>query len=161
MDSDEEWYNFGEDDDLEQALRDVENVSRNEKFQLTPADYIIMFAYISINRHMRYRSKLFSFHSKEEADSGIEESVAVSPADSQQDLEQDQDEEGVGQPRQEVTAAEGLQAEAGVPILVTPHMREHVQLQLAMAVATTSKCALKFVFNVKLAVFQFGILNSH
>ena len=52
MDSDEEWYNFGDDNDLEQALRDVENVSRHEKFSLLLPIIIIMFAYISINRHM-------------------------------------------------------------------------------------------------------------
>ena len=55
--------------------------------------------------------------------------MAASPAESQQDLEQDQDDEGVGLPRQEVTAtrqSEGLQVEVGVPIPVTPHMRGDV-----------------------------------
>lgn len=60
----------------------------------------------------------------------------------------------MGLPRQEVTAvrqSEGLQAEVGAPIPVTPHMLEDVphkeplQLQLAMAVGATAKCALKFV----------------
>ena len=57
----------------------------------------------------------------------------------------------MGLPRQEVTASrqsEGLKAEVGAPVPVTPHMREDVpqpQLQLAMAVAATGKCALKFV----------------
>ena len=57
----------------------------------------------------------------------------------------------MGLPRQEeeVTAARQSELGLGAPVPpVTPRMREDVpqsQLQLAMAVAATGKCALKFV----------------
>ena len=59
----------------------------------------------------------------------------------------------MGLPRQEeVTAARQSELSLGAPVPpvtpVTPRMREDVpqpQLQLAMAVAATGKCALKFV----------------